>query len=147
MAVALAGCSGSLTSTETGEDEARAAVESVFAAFNRHDPEAMAALYAENATMISSDYCQPLVGRDAVQEVYRGLFAEVPDVEDEVLDYYVEGDKVAVRFVSRSRLPGRAFEVTIANFFEVRDGLIVRDETIFDAQEPCQPTPVSTEAR
>lgn len=118
---------------------ARRTVEAVFAAFNRHDAAAMAALYAPDAVLATSDYCEPLRGRAAVRRLHEELFAAVPDIQDEVLEYYVEGNRVAVRFVSRSRLPGRAFEMEIADFFEVRNGLVVNDRTIFNAGQKCKP--------
>jgi ketosteroid isomerase-like protein len=74
-----------------------------------------------------------------VRRLHEELFAAVPDIQDEVLEYYVEGSRVAVRFVSRSRLPGRAFEMEIADFFEVRNGLVVSDRTIFNAGQKCRP--------
>lgn len=122
----------------------RAVVEAVFEAFNRHDAAGMAALYAPDATLTTSDYCAPLQGRAAIERLHAELFAAVPDIQDEVLEYYVERNSVAVRFVSRSDIPDRAFEMNIADFFEVRDGLVVSDITIFNAGRRCQETPAAT---
>jgi ketosteroid isomerase-like protein len=55
-----------------------------------------------------------------------------------MLDVVAADAQVAVRFRSRSTLPGRGFDMTIADFFEVRDGLIVRDHTIFNAERSCR---------
>lgn len=116
----------------------RQTVEALFDAFNRHDADAMAALYAENAVILTSEYCEPLQGRNAVARTYGEMFKQVPDIRDDVTDIFVDGNKVAVRFNSSSKLPGRGFEITLANFFEVKDGMIVADQTIYNVEKPCQ---------
>lgn len=137
LALTLAGCAAK---TEPAERQApRAVVEAVFAAFNRHDADAMAALYAPDAVLTSSDRCAPLEGRDAVRRIHSELFAAAPDIKDDLKEIIAEGDRVAVRFVSSSAVPGAAFEIEIADFFEVKNGLIVRDTTIFDnGGAPCR---------
>ena len=122
-------------------ENARATVEALFSAFNAHDAAAMAALYAPDAELRTSEYCAPLRGRQALERIHVELFATFPDIQDEVTDYFVDGENVAVRFTSRSQIPGRAFEMQIADFFVVRDGLIVSDHTIFNAGRDCQPAP------
>jgi ketosteroid isomerase-like protein len=137
LAAALAGCSQPPAPAPGASP--RAVVEAVFAAFNRHDPAAMAALYAPDAVLTSSERCHPLEGAVALQRIHTELFAAAPDIRDEVKDIVAEGDLVAVQFVSRSQTPGMEFELTIADFFEVRNGLIIRDNTIFDnGGAPCR---------
>jgi uncharacterized protein (TIGR02246 family) len=119
----------------------RQTVDALFDAFNRHDAKAMAALYAEDAIILTSEYCEPLHGRDAVVQTYGRMFKQVPDIRDDVTDVFVDGDKVAVRFTSSSKLPGREFQITLANFFEVKHGLIVADQTIYNVEKPCQAKP------
>lgn len=82
-----------------------ATVEKMFAAFNRHDPAAMAALYAPDAKLTSSDFCAARTGRD-VTRTYAALFAEMPDVVDTVDTMVVSGDRVAVRFTATSAKAG-----------------------------------------
>lgn len=136
LAAALLGCSQASRPTEPSP---RAVVEAVFAAFNRHDPTAMASHYAPDAILTSSERCHPLAGNAELQRIHSELFAVAPDVQDEVKEIVAEGDRVAVQFVSRSHTRGAEFELTIADFFEVRDGLIVRDNTIFDnGGAPCK---------
>jgi ketosteroid isomerase-like protein len=137
FAMALTGCAAKTESA--APPPPRAVVEAVFAAFNRHDAEAMAAPYAPDAVLTSSDRCAPLQGRDAVRRIHAELFAAAPDIKDELKEVIAEGDRVAVRFVSSSAVPGAAFEIEIADFFEVKNGLIVRDMTIFDnGGAPCR---------
>lgn len=111
---------------------ARAVVEAKFAAVNRHAVADVVALYAPDAVVTASDFCAPRRGREDVRRTYEAIIGGVSDVVADVQEIIVEGDRVAVKFVVRSRLPGRAFDVPILDFFTVRDGLIVRDDGIFD---------------
>lgn len=138
--IALPGCAAEWkTPDEPGKDP-RKVVEAVFAAFNRHDAEGMAAFYAPDAVLTSSDRCAPLTGPGEVRRIHEELFAAAPDIRDDLKEVIVDADRVAVRFVSTSATPGAEFEMEIADFFEVRDGLITRDTTIFDnGGAPCRP--------
>lgn len=124
----------------TAAPSARAVVEAKFAAVNRHAVADVVALYAPDAVVTASDFCQPRGGRDDVRRTYEAIIAGVPDVVADVQEMIVEGDRVAVKFVVRSRIPGRAFDVPILDFFTVRDGLIVRDDGVFDNRgRACTP--------
>ncbi|MBA3676941.1 MAG: nuclear transport factor 2 family protein [Sphingosinicella sp.] len=115
-------------------------VEAKFDAVNRHSIEDVAAFYSTDAIISASDFCAPRHGRSDVKRTYKRIFEAIPDVIADVQEYVVQGDRVAVRFVVRSRLPGRSFDLTIMNFFTVRDGLIVSDEGVFDnGGRPCTP--------
>lgn len=114
-----------------------ATVEAMFAAFNRHDPAAMAALYAPDARLTSSDFCGARSGRD-VPRTYAALFADMPDVIDTIDTMVASGDRVAIRFTAASARAG--FAVRIMSFIRVVDGRIVADDTIFDTGgRPCTP--------
>lgn len=110
--------------------DAAATTMAMFAAFNRHDAAAMAALYAADARLTSPDYCAPR-GKADVERSYAALFAAFPDVEDVIEMMVVEDDKVAVRFTATSKATG--LRLPIAAFLKVRDGLIVSDDSYFDA--------------
>lgn len=119
---------------------ARAVVEAKFAAVNRHAVADVVALYAPDAVVTASDFCAPRRGREDVRRTYEAIIGGVPDVVADVQEMIVEGDRVAVKFVVRSRIPGRAFDVPILDLFTVRDGLIVRDDGIFDNRgRACTP--------
>lgn len=137
LSASLAACGPAPNGTT--KPPSQAVVEAVFEAFNRHDAAAMASHYAPDAELTSSERCRLLIGSAELQRIHGELFAAAPDVQDEVLEIVAQGDHVAVRFISRSHTPGMEFELTIADFFEVRDGLIVRDNTIFDnGGAPCR---------
>lgn len=115
----------------------RAVVTAMFEAFNRHDAEAIARLYAPDARLASSDFCAAR-GRNDVVRTYAALFATYPDIHDRIEVMIVEVDRVAVRFVATSRSGGLTMPVQA--MIRVRDGLIMEDDAVFDTVgEPCQP--------
>ena len=59
-------------------------IRSLFAAFNRHDVEGLAALYAPDAYLMSSDFSAPRGGPTGVRKTYSELFSQLPQVHDEV---------------------------------------------------------------
>jgi steroid delta-isomerase-like uncharacterized protein len=115
----------------------------MFAAFNRHDVEAMAALYSEGALIDSPELSAPRHGKQGVREIYSRLFTNSPDIRDEVKNIVACGNKVFVEFVSSGTIKGTSsgtkparepqkFSIKIATALEVRDGEIVRDVTYYD---------------
>lgn len=110
----------------------REVVEAKFAAVNRHQVSEIAKFYAPDAVLTASDFCAPRAGRGEVERTYRAIFDAVADVAADVQEYIVEGDRVAVKFMMRGNIAGRAFSLPIMNFFTVRDGLIVKDDGMFD---------------
>lgn len=112
-----------------------ATVRAMFAAFNSHDPKAMARRYAPHARLTSSDFCSAR-GRADVERTYAALFQEMPDIQDSIDSIVTQHDTVAVRFTASSAKAG--FTLRIAAFLTVRDGLIVEDDSVFDnGGRPC----------
>lgn len=126
-----------LQATPAPPVQPRDVVNAMFAAFNRHDAEGLARLYAPDARVTSSDYCRPR-NREGVARTYAALFAEFPDIRDEVETTVVEGDTVAVRFTAVSR--AKNLKLPIQAMLQVKNGLIVRDDSVFDnGGRPCEP--------
>ncbi len=122
------------------DNSPRAVVAAKFAAVNRHSVPDIVNLYSPDAQVTASDFCKPRRGRADVQRIYQYLFDTFPDIVAEVHEYVAEGDRVAVRFTVRSRLPGKTFAVPIMDFFTVRNGMIESDDGIFDTRgRPCSP--------
>ncbi|WP_109125817.1 nuclear transport factor 2 family protein [Dyella sp. C11] len=122
------------------EPPAESVVRAMFDAFNRHDAEAMATLYADDARLLSSDFCSPRTGRADVLRTYRALFEAYPDIHDDIEDIVVQDDRVTVRFVARSGQGISAMALPITTWVIVRQGLIRLDESTFDtAGRPCSP--------
>lgn len=118
-----------------GRQDAAGVVLAMFDAFNHHDAAAMAASYAPHAELLSPDFCAPRRGQEDVRRTYQALFDDAPDIVDTIDEMVVQGDRVAVLFRSRGTAGGQRFEVPIAAFITVSDGLIVRDRSVF------QPSP------
>jgi ketosteroid isomerase-like protein len=108
-----------------------AIIDKLFGSFNRHDVAALQAMYAPNARLTSSDFCQPRTGAD-VTRTYGGMFRAFPDIRDDVETIIIEGDRAAVRFVSSSRAPGGGFRLKLMTIFRFSGGRIIEDDTIFD---------------
>jgi len=75
-----------------------------------------------------------------VRRSFQGLFATFPDIQAEVQEYVVQGDRVAVRYLARGSMSGKPFAVPIFNLFTVRNGLITADDAMFDnGGRKCDP--------
>lgn len=105
-----------------------------FETFNRHDLDALVALYAPDAVLTSPGFCQDRLGLAGARKAYAALFRTVPDIQDHVTLAVIDQDHIAVQFVARSASTGAAFEVRIANFLTLEHGLITRDDAYYDAR-------------
>jgi len=111
-------------------------------ALNRHDVDRLAALYADDARLVSPMF-DTLLGRVAIADSYRRLFAVFPDYQVQMNDasFIVEGDRVAefstataTHTVELFGLPptGHQIEYHAARLFTFREGLIVDEQRIYD---------------
>lgn len=118
-------------------------VEKMFAAFNRRDADALAAVYAEDVYVDAPDYRQPKRKRAEVAAHYREMFRQSPDIRDDVKSITASGNRVFVEFVSTGTIEnpstemppsvkGKKFSLKIASILEVKNGKIVRDVTYYD---------------
>jgi ketosteroid isomerase-like protein len=130
--VAAAGAALASCASVPGHPAPLDVVRAKFAAVNRHDLQAITQSYAPEARLMASDFCAPRIGRHEVERTYRALFDSIDDLSVRLDEALPDGDRVAVRFRVLGAAGGRRFEVPIANFFEVRDGLIVYDLGVFD---------------
>lgn len=119
---------------------ATSVVTAKFDAVNRHDIDQIVAAYAETATLTATDFCAARIGRNEVRRTYRDIFSAVPDVHAEIVELLADGNRVAVRVRLRGAVGGQPFELSLMNFFTVNDGLITRDDGIFDnGGRNCRP--------
>lgn len=124
----------------TTEEAPLAVVQKRFAAVARHDLDAIAALYAENAVETSPAFCADRSGPEGARRTYGELFRNYPGITADEPVYLVTGNRVAVQFFARLRKPDGtiAFEIPLANFLTVERGRITKDETYFDTKgQPC----------
>jgi ketosteroid isomerase-like protein len=115
---------------------AEAYVTNYFAAFNAHEWDRLAALYAEPA-----EFLDPSFGTEPVQQTraqIAGKYAELakmfPDLRDSVVAVYPSGERnVTVQFVSSGTAPdGSRFTLPICTVFTIENGLVTRDHTYYD---------------
>ena len=124
----------------SAQDSPQAVVKRRFEATVHHDIDAIAALYAPDAIETSPAFCIARQGSAGARKTYGDLFRDAPGIEDEVTNFMVDGNHVAVQFIARIRKPDGsiAFEAPLANFLTVEHGRIVRDDTYFDTKgRPC----------
>lgn len=107
-------------------------IDRLFAAFNRHDLQALQSLYAPNAILTSSDFCASRTGAD-VTRTYAAMFKSVPDIRDDVVSVVIDGNQAAVRFISSAGGP-EPFRMKLMTYFKFKSGLIVEDDTVFDTK-------------
>jgi steroid delta-isomerase-like uncharacterized protein len=129
------------------EQYARHFVERLHIAVNEHDPEAVAALCAEDVVWEDPAAPQPLHGREAVRRFHRDImFRSIPDAHIELIDGpYLSLDRPGVAM--RSRITGtmtgpmdppgfaptgQEIEFETAEFWLFADGLLVRETVVVD---------------
>jgi steroid delta-isomerase-like uncharacterized protein len=67
-------------------------------AINRHDPQALASIYAPRAVVSDPQYPEPLNGRDAIARDYTDFFTAFPDLRFIVTQQHADGDDYAFEF-------------------------------------------------
>jgi steroid delta-isomerase-like uncharacterized protein len=110
------------------------------AAWKALDPVALAADYAPDCAY-ESPLAGAVVGRAAIEAIYRGLFASFPDFALETTDLVIDSDR-AVQIVVASGtdrggfmgLPptGKHFRFPAMVAYTLKDGLITRQQTVYD---------------
>lgn len=109
-------------------------------AFKRHDARALAADHADEC-ILQSPMAGQVVGREAIEHVYRAWFTGFPDVTLDDEELIVEGDRIVeVAMMSGTDtggfmgLPptGKGFRASVVLVYAVQDGQIVRFRTIYD---------------
>jgi steroid delta-isomerase-like uncharacterized protein len=110
-------------------------------AWNRHDAEAVAQSYSEDATVIDPQYPEPLKGRDAIRKDAADFLAASPDLVFRLDRILVEGDTIAYEGVGRGTQTGplqlptglipptnKPFEFRFAGFDRLDEAERVREE-------------------
>jgi hypothetical protein len=111
----------------------------MFEAFNQHNWEAMAAYYSDFALFLDPSLGKEYVKqtRNDVIEKYKGYQQMFPDIQDNVKGIYPSGDKVTVEFVSTGHSrDSLSFTLPIISVLAFKNGLIVKDATYYDLENP-----------
>lgn len=113
--VAVAACNTSHNPTTENEK----IVRSMFDAFNRHDWKAMTEFYADTAAFLDPSLGTSYVKQSRSETIakYAEMEKMFPDLHDEVVTLFLQGDKVAVEFVSTGTIEGQKFTLPISTVF------------------------------
>ena len=116
--------------------------DATYAAWNAHDPDAVAAVFAEDAVVREIGGAGESRGRAAVRARAAALLAAFPDLRLERLELVIDGDRHADRWVlSGTHLgellgvapTGRRVRVEGATFTRLGpDGLVIEDTHLSD---------------
>jgi uncharacterized protein (TIGR02246 family) len=103
--------------------------ETYAAAWERRDPDAIAALHTEDSVFHLHAGQEPAQGRDAVREAFAEMFAQWPDLAFELVSVRFGADFWAVEW----RVRTAAYEADLADIVTVRDGLVASKQSYLDA--------------
>jgi steroid delta-isomerase-like uncharacterized protein len=116
--------------------------DATYAAWNAHDPDAVAAVFADDAVLSEVGRPGELRGRAAIRERAAMLLGAFPDFRLERIELVIDGDRHADRWVMTGThrgplfgLPatGRAVRVEGATFSRLGpDGLVAEDVHLTD---------------
>jgi ketosteroid isomerase-like protein len=130
----------SCTTPHKKNDTAAAIASRMFDAFNRHEWETMASHYSDSALFLDPGFGKEYViqSREAIIEKYKALQRAFPDIHDQVVEMYPSGDSViTVAFISTGNAPnGTSFRLPIVTILTVKNGVIVKDATYYDVENP-----------
>jgi sigma-B regulation protein RsbU (phosphoserine phosphatase) len=121
-------------------EELRAFFSAHALAFNKHDAKAIASHYAEDC-VVESPIAGTVVGRHAIEEATRALFAAFPDLKVETDELLIVGDRVVQTGTSSGTdtggfvgLPatGRPYRIGVVFLFTVRDHHIILERRTYD---------------
>ncbi|MBD5635678.1 MAG: SgcJ/EcaC family oxidoreductase [Candidatus Eremiobacteraeota bacterium] len=106
------------------ETSAEALVQRQIDAYNAHDAEAFAAVYAEDMQLFDLGGDLFLFGRDALRERYAMLFANAPQIEVKIAKRIVVGDVVIDEELITQTATG--VDAHVGVIYEATGGLIRR---------------------
>jgi steroid delta-isomerase-like uncharacterized protein len=116
--------------------------DATYAAWNAHDPDAVAAVFAEDAVVREVGGAGESRGRAAIRARAAALFTAFPDLRLERLELLIDGERHADRWRLRGthsgslfgiEPTGRTVRVEGATFSRLgRDGLVVEDVHMSD---------------
>lgn len=111
----------------------------MFEAFNKHDWQAMASYYTNDALFLDPSFGKDYVTKTQQETAakYSELQKMFPDLHDEVVGIYPSGDKVTVEFIATGTMGDSiSFKLPIASVLTFKDGKIIRDATYYDQEQP-----------
>lgn len=92
-------------------DKTRSMILQLTDSLNRHDAEAAAKLFAEDALFWEPSYDEPRRGRAAVKREFEGFFAMLPDIKFTPLTLLADGDHAFHEWRYQATYQGRPIEL------------------------------------
>ena len=112
-----------MSSSETA-DAPETLVQRGIDAYNAHDADAFASVYAEDMELHDLGGSLYLQGRDALRERYAHLFSSAPNIHVEIVKRIVVANNVIDEERITNTPSGR--DAHVAVIYEIRDGAIAR---------------------
>lgn len=101
---------------------------------NTHEPEALAALYDEDATNLQVAIGKPLIGRKAILDDFRTFFSKIPDSYTKAENLFEDGEWAILEWSGGGTFQptGKAFAIRGCGFFRMKDDKIVFQRGYWD---------------
>jgi ketosteroid isomerase-like protein len=109
------------------EQATRTTIDAFNDAFNRHDIDGLAALFADDTVFENTSPApdgRRIEGKNAVVEFWRGWFAHNPDARFETEEVILSGSRAVVLWVYRKMRNGQSWHLRGVDIFTVRDGKV-----------------------
>lgn len=116
-------------------------LDALYEAYNSHDPDAAAALYAPEGEHEDVAYGRPKRGREAIAGGLRHFFEAFPDAHWQTRDRIVDGDRAMARYTLTATMhgdlgpfegSGQRIELRGVQVLELQSGEIARSEDFWD---------------
>ncbi|HUS18524.1 MAG TPA: SgcJ/EcaC family oxidoreductase [Terriglobales bacterium] len=135
IAVLVSICGVGATS---GRDKGADLVQRNFAAWNAHDAEKVASLYADDVIYEDVAFGLTARGHAEMRKMAAGFFASVPDFKLELVRHTSMGDHGSVEWVFSGTdvglyKTGKRFSVRGASVYELRGGKFVSNRDYYDS--------------
>ena len=119
------------------QDKAADAATKAFEAWNSHDAEKVASMYAADIVYEDVPFGESAKGTAEMKKFATGLFTSVPDVKIEVTTSFVANGHGYLEWVFSGTdkgfyNTGKRFSIHGASVFEMRDGKIVHNRDYYD---------------
>ena len=123
-------------------DDAIQMLETIAAAFDRHDLDAIMANFADDAVFLAPRGPEPwgtrVEGDEAVRAAFEARFAGIPDIRYRDDSHFVDGDRGASEWtLSGTTTGGERIEVRGCDLWTFRDGRVVKKDSFWKIRTPA----------
>src|SRR5690242_16973906 len=128
---------------QKGATQLRAMANAWMDALNRHDTDAIAKMYSEDAQLESPNWQGTKTGSAGAMDVYGRYFTSTPDLQQKMTHLITTDSNIVIEYVSWGTLlnpekntpdymRGKKYTLQICTRLDVRNGKIVRQINYFD---------------